>query len=218
MTLKSRFFEDIIDGYFPLNVSLGQMLERFGFPAAWVNFSFAPLMKKGDLQPTDPIPVNVDGCTTGLINHASLLISKKEDGVNLTGVGDWYWHDTIHEIDEELSPYHRLTEPVFVRGCLIEEKVSKMFKADQKNTRKKINPKQKAPISELNVSRNQLSIETNVKSGLIVKGNKKIFGRNVYLNSSANISARNSEICLFFAEVSSMPMDNRIFESIVEEK
>jgi len=50
------------------------------------------------------------------------------------------------------------------------------------------------------------------------KGNKKIFGRNVYLNSSANISARNSKICLFFAEVSSTPMDSEIFEAIVEEK
>jgi len=109
---RGQSFEDTIDGYFPLQVSLSQMLTRLEFDAAFVWLRLAPILDVPDLPTDAPVPLNVGAGRGGLIVWLTVHISRT-DGI-VSGAGRWQWLDGLeHEV---LSPMTRLAEPVFVEG------------------------------------------------------------------------------------------------------
>jgi hypothetical protein len=105
-------FDDIIDGYFPLQVSLTQMLARKGFYAAHVTLSHAPIMDIPDLPPNAPVPLNIRSGRAGLIIYMSLDVTL--DG--LSGSGRWRWLGESNPPGPEFDPLTRLAEPAFLIG------------------------------------------------------------------------------------------------------
>lgn len=108
-------FDDIIDGYFPLAVSLGHMLQRLKTQSAFVMIAQAPIMHIPDLPAEAPVPLNTRGAYLGLIDHLSLRVDAALGGIQLSGAGTWRWlnrPDAPHVLD----PMTRLAEPAFLTG------------------------------------------------------------------------------------------------------
>ena len=179
--MKAQCFEDIIDGYFPLKESLKQMLSRFQSSAAWINFRFSPLINKEHLKPSDPIPIQVDGFRTGLIHEASILVVSKDGEAILTGVADWSWHDSERQADTELSPFHRLAEPVLVRGCLLEGEIGSLLGNFKNISSEKSNRSNDAFCLISNSEKDRISIKISADFGHITRGKTWIIaGSNHY--------------------------------------
>lgn len=108
-------FEDIIDGYFPLQVSLMQMLERLGSDLAYVEITHAPIMQIENLPHDAPVPLNIRDGRAGVIDQLHLRVAA--DGA-ISGAGTWRWLDGS-SATEPLDPMTRLAEPAFLSGfCL----------------------------------------------------------------------------------------------------
>ena len=114
--LAGQFFEDTIDGYFPLQESLKQMMERQGFSAAIVCLSYAPAMEIPDLAPSDPVPLYVTDGFGCMINRMTLVVRYSEGRAEIEGIGDWKWFDGPLVDAPHFSPLHRLAEPAFIKG------------------------------------------------------------------------------------------------------
>lgn len=112
---KGRAFEDILDGYFPLEESVRQMMERQGFSRAWLQLLHAPTMDLPGLAPTDPVPVTLPKVYAGMIDYMAIEAVKGDGPPLLNGCGDWFWIDPVNRT-VNLSPSVRLGEPAFVRG------------------------------------------------------------------------------------------------------
>ncbi|WP_157018078.1 hypothetical protein [Mesorhizobium xinjiangense] len=108
-------FEDILDGYFPLGESVRQMMARHGFASMWITLLHAPVMNIRGLPPTAPVPLSLPKTYSGMIDDMALVATQADDGVRLSGVGDWFWVDGREET-ETFPPSTRLGEPAFVRG------------------------------------------------------------------------------------------------------
>lgn len=105
-------FEDTIDGYFPLHLSLRQMLDRTGFAAALVILRHAPIMHLPGLPEDAPVPLRLPGGQAGLIRRLMVLVSQDGTRTPLQGVGRWGWFGP----EVPLGPDTRLGEPAFLRG------------------------------------------------------------------------------------------------------
>jgi len=112
---KGRTFEDILDGYFPLEESVRQMMERQGFSRVWLQLLHAPTMDLPRLGPTDPVPVTLPKVYAGMIDYMAIEAVKDDGPPILNGCGDWFWTDPANRT-VNLSPSVRLGEPAFVRG------------------------------------------------------------------------------------------------------
>ena len=114
--LAGHVFKDTIDGYFPLQESLKQMMERQGFSSAIVSLCFAPAMEIPDLAPHDPVPLYVTDGFGCMINRMTLVVRHVGDEVEIEGLGDWKWFDGPLVDVSSFSSQHRLAEPAFVKG------------------------------------------------------------------------------------------------------
>ncbi|MEP3233297.1 MAG: hypothetical protein ABJO30_10755 [Hyphomicrobiales bacterium] len=114
--LAGHVFEDTIDGYFPLQESLKQMMKRQGFSAAVVSLNFAPAMDIPNLAHEDPVPLYVTDGFGCMINHMTLVVRHIGDKVEVEGLGDWKWFDGPLIDTPHFSPLHRLAEPAFIKG------------------------------------------------------------------------------------------------------
>ncbi len=110
--LAARAFEDTIDGYFPLHVSLAQMLARCGFAAALVHMKFAPIMDFPGLPATAPVPLSVSTGFAGLLECATFCVTPQA----LSGVGRWRWLSANATSAARFGVLTRLAEPCFVTG------------------------------------------------------------------------------------------------------
>lgn len=114
LPVEGRFFEDTIDGYFPLVESLRQMLVRQRFAAAWIDMSHAPMMDLPGLAADAPVPLRLDKARAGMIRHLAGFVRLSPDGSTLGCIGRWTWI-TRGPIDR-LPAHIRLAEPAFLRG------------------------------------------------------------------------------------------------------
>lgn len=130
--VSGRAFEDILDGYFPLEDSVRQMMERQGFASVWITLLHAPIMNIKGLAPTDPVPFSLRKTYAGMIEHMSLAGSRTDDGVRLGGVGEWFWLEPDDET-ATFAPSVRLGEPAFVRGTGIDT-VQEIDPSDESGT------------------------------------------------------------------------------------
>ncbi|MBV7377580.1 hypothetical protein [Maritimibacter dapengensis] len=109
--LPCQRFDDILDGYFPLGISVAQCLERNGFATALFVLTHAPILHLDDRPDTAPVPLRLGGQTSGLIRR---LMVRATTGRSPQGQGEWLWHDGVS--DRPLTARTRLAEPAFVRG------------------------------------------------------------------------------------------------------
>lgn len=114
-------FDDIIDGYFPLEVSLGQMLDRLGVAEAVVELRHAPIMRIPGLAPTSPVPLRVERGDIGQIGQMALHLCRENTSLKLSGHGAWQWFSTDQQSDL-FDPLTRLAEPAYVTGFTFERK------------------------------------------------------------------------------------------------
>lgn len=108
-------FEEIIDGYFPLQVSLAQMMDRLRASYALVDLSYAPIMRIPDLPHDAPVPLNIREGTAGSISRMLIEVDLRNGPVHLRGRGAWSWNDT-GTTEDLLDPMTRLAEPAFLYG------------------------------------------------------------------------------------------------------
>lgn len=129
--LAGRAFEDILDGYFPLNESVRQLMQRQRFICMWITILHAPVMNISGLPSTAPAPLFLPKLYSGMIDHMVLSVDTSAEGVAMTGRGVWFWTDGRAETGT-FPPLTRLGEPAFVRGIGI----SDVNAADSGNTRR----------------------------------------------------------------------------------
>ena len=109
-------FEDIIDGYFPLQESLRQMMVRKGFALASVTIFHAPIMNIPGLAPDAPVPLRLVHGTAGIADRLDMIIALDGRELRLVGYGKWRWHCDAAATENVLSPRTRLAEPAIVQG------------------------------------------------------------------------------------------------------
>lgn len=113
-----HLFNDTIDGFFPLHVSLRHMLERNGYASAVITLQYAPIMFIPALPHDAPVPLNIkSSATTGIIKTMSFCVAPDR----ICGTGTWQWLPSDDAINEptavELNAMTRLAEPAYVEGC-----------------------------------------------------------------------------------------------------
>lgn len=113
--LSDAFFEDIIDGYFPLVVSLHDMMARRRLGAALLSITHAPIMDIPGLPVTAPVPLNIASGRAGIILGLTLHVAVTDHTLTLHGFGEWRWLDA-GPVPETLDPNTRLAEPAFLSG------------------------------------------------------------------------------------------------------
>ncbi len=109
-------FEDIIDGYFPLQESLRQMLVRNGFASACVTLSHAPIMDIPGLSADAPVPLRLTQGTAGSADRLDIIVSLDGTEPRVSGAGKWHWYADERAQEKLLSPFTRLAEPAIVQG------------------------------------------------------------------------------------------------------
>lgn len=114
--VNAKPFEDIIDGYFPLQESLRQMLLRNGFASACVTLTHAPIMDIPGLAPDAPVPLRLDRGTAGIADRLDIIVAMRGGDPQLSGSGKWRWHSQSGVNAPTLSPLTRLAEPAIVQG------------------------------------------------------------------------------------------------------
>lgn len=115
-------FEDIIDGYFPLKISLQQMLDQLDAHCAFVDITHAPIMHVPGLSHDAPVPLTIRTGRAGMIDHLRLRVLRQKNDVALSGSGVWRWLDGA-DPQRNLDPMTRLAEPAFLRGCFTHRSV-----------------------------------------------------------------------------------------------
>ena len=106
-------FEDILDGYFPLSLSVADLLRRRGVRYGVLRMSFAPIIDVPDLPYDAPVPLSVAAGRSGMIYEAKLLASLSSTGADLSGTAHWRWFG-YGQSEEALDPMTRLAEPALV--------------------------------------------------------------------------------------------------------
>lgn len=108
-------FEDIIDGYFPLHISIAQLLTRRKLTHAVLLLSHAPIMHIAGLDPQAPVPLSIRHGRAGMIDQMVLYAATNSATCGLSGQGVWRWLDDTPPGDI-FAPDTRLAEPAFVQG------------------------------------------------------------------------------------------------------
>lgn len=116
VSLGTTPFEDIIDGYFPLQESLRQMLVRNNFAAACVTLTHAPIMNIPGLAPTTPVPLRLECGTAGIADRLDLIVALIGRKTRLTGYGRWRWYPDSVGSGRLMASSTRLAEPAIVQG------------------------------------------------------------------------------------------------------
>lgn len=115
--VSGRIFEDTVDGYFPLQESIHQLLLRQQFQSAWVSIVEAPFIYLQDLPDTSPVPMKLHADTpTGIIHYMALVATLRDNGIQLSGVARWTWLTGDSTRLNTFPKNCRLAEPAFVRG------------------------------------------------------------------------------------------------------
>lgn len=112
LPVAGRFFEDVIDGYFPLHDSLRQGLLRNGFGAALVAITHAPILHLPGDDGRGPVPMRLGDATAGMLRRCLVLAVLNPGGLDLRGYADWAWPHA----DAGFGPATRLAEPALVQG------------------------------------------------------------------------------------------------------
>jgi hypothetical protein len=128
------FFSEVIDGYFPLQISLSHLLVRLNTTLAYVEIMYAPIMDIPGLELSDPVPLNVKVGRVGMIEK---LHVRYEGSGNFSSSGNWYWLDAQEE-NNSFDKVIRLAEPAYVEGFFVSNKpvsnsmkVAKSITADE---------------------------------------------------------------------------------------
>lgn len=114
LPVAGRRFDDLLDGYFPLGESIGQMMTRQGFAAALLRLTQAPMLHLPDLGPEAPVPLRIPPDHAGLIQDMQLFATLRDGRAELRGTAVWHWQRTGPT--DHLPRDIRLAEPAFVRG------------------------------------------------------------------------------------------------------
>ena len=112
------FFNDVIDGYFPLKVSLSHLLVRLNTTLAYLEIRYAPIMDIPCLAHSDPVPLNVKVGRVGMIEK---LHVRYESSGNFSSNGNWHWLDA-QEANNSFDKVVRLAEPAYVEGFFVSNK------------------------------------------------------------------------------------------------
>jgi hypothetical protein len=112
------FFNDVIDGYFPLQISLSHLLKRLDTSLAYLEIKYAPIMDIPDLQLFDPVPLNLKVGRVGMIEK---LHVRYESSGNFSSNGSWHWFDA-QEANNSFDKVIRLAEPAYVEGFFVSNK------------------------------------------------------------------------------------------------
>jgi len=112
------FFNDVIDGYFPLQISLSHLLKRLDTSLAYVEIKYAPIMDIPGLQLFDPVPLNLKVGRVGMIEK---LHVRYESSGNFSSNGSWHWFDA-QEANNSFDKVIRLAEPAYVEGFYVSKK------------------------------------------------------------------------------------------------
>ena len=106
-------FEDILDGYFPLRISITDLMRRRGLHRAALTFSFAPILEVAGLPHSAPVPLSIRSGRAGMINWAKLEVSMLSCSTKVVGRAQWHWLDGTPSGDK-FDPMTRLAEPALV--------------------------------------------------------------------------------------------------------
>ena len=109
------FFNEVIDGYFPLQISLSHLLVRLNTTIAYVEIRYAPIMDIPGLALSDPVPLNVKVGRVGMIEK---LHVRYEGSGNFSSNGLWHWLDA-QEANNSFDKVIRLAEPAYVEGFYV---------------------------------------------------------------------------------------------------
>jgi hypothetical protein len=112
------FFNDVIDGYFPLQISLSHLLVRLNTSLAYVEIKYAPIMDIPGLELFDPVPLNLKVGRVGMIEK--LHVRYASSG-NFSSSGSWHWLDA-QEANNSFDKVIRLAEPAYVEGFYVSNK------------------------------------------------------------------------------------------------
>ena len=112
------FFNDVIDGYFPLQISLSHLLVRLNTTLAYLEIRYAPIMDIPGLAHSDPVPLNVKVGRAGMIEK---LHVRYESSGNFSSNGSWHWLDA-QEANNSFDKVIRLAEPAYVEGFYVSNK------------------------------------------------------------------------------------------------
>jgi hypothetical protein len=121
--VDGRAFEDILDGYFPLNESVRQMMARHDFRFMRISILHAPVMNIRGLAPTEPVPLYLRKIYAGMIDSMVITAEQPAEGMQMSGSGTWMWVDGTEET-QRFPASTRLGEPAFVRGIGIRSMVA----------------------------------------------------------------------------------------------
>ena len=110
------YFEDFIDGYFPLAQSLRYLMDRQTVDAALLVLRVAPIMEIPDLAPEAPVPLHINPTHAGQIDWLAVVVQRVMTEVHLSGHALWTWANPNRPSSSYLLPTIRLAEPAFVRG------------------------------------------------------------------------------------------------------
>lgn len=117
-SVAAQYFEDTIDGYFPLGVSCADLLRRRGLVSAWLSLAYAPIMYVPGLPPEAPVPLNTSAGRVGLVDQMLARATLSESGAELGGSAKWRWLGA-GRTPPAFSPMTRLAEPAFLRGIAL---------------------------------------------------------------------------------------------------
>ncbi|MDF1727067.1 MAG: hypothetical protein P1U53_04865 [Sulfitobacter sp.] len=106
-------FEDILDGYFPLRLSIADLMRRNGLTTADLHLTFAPILAIEGLPPETPVPLNIRSGRAGMIEDLILSVRIEGADVHLSGSACWHWLDGT-PVGTTLDPMTRLAEPALV--------------------------------------------------------------------------------------------------------
>ncbi|MCY4304296.1 MAG: hypothetical protein OXC62_05885 [Aestuariivita sp.] len=116
--IEAKPFEDFVDGYFPLAVTLAHLLERRRFESALMVIRVAPIMDIPNLESMAPVPLHINPRYSGQIDWLVAAVHRPQPRLSavISGWAQWHWNDILRGKVSRLPYSLRLAEPAYVRG------------------------------------------------------------------------------------------------------
>ncbi len=114
-TCSGSEFDDIIDGYFPLEVSIADLMRRRGIARAQLTLTQVPIMDIPGLAVHAPVPLRLSSGRVGIIQRMELCVELEGAVCLLGGMAEWLWLDGTDPGDT-FDPQTRLAEPAYLQG------------------------------------------------------------------------------------------------------
>lgn len=108
-------FDDILDGYFPLNVSIHDLMQRRGLTHARLVLTQVPIMHIPGLALHEPVPLRLSAGRAGMIERMDLGVTLEQEACLLCGTAKWRWLDGT-DAGNRFDPNTRLAEPAYLIG------------------------------------------------------------------------------------------------------